>query len=84
MQCSSVFFCQEQLELLLTWSPQGIRNWEAGDVCAKIGCKRHILCQKQVGNVFVSTENGFICTLMKAIFLDFIFAVCIEAFDLVQ
>lgn len=53
-------------------------------MCAKIGCKRHILCQKQAGNAFVSTANGFIYTLMKAILLDFIFIVCIEAFDLVQ
>lgn len=83
MQCRSIFFCQQQLELLLTWSPQGIHNLEAGDVCAKIGCKRHILCQKQVGNVFVSTANDFIYTLMKAIFLDFILTVFTEAFDLV-
>lgn len=82
MQCSSVF-CQKQLELLLTWSPQGIYNWEAGDACAKISCKRHILCQKQVGNVFVSTAYYFIYTLTKVIFFDLIFVVCIEAFDLV-
>lgn len=53
-------------------------------MCAKISCKRHILCQKQVGNVFVSMANGIIYTLMKAVFLDFVFAICIEEFDLLQ
>lgn len=84
MQCNSVFFSQEQLELLLISSLQGIHNWEIGYVYAKIGCKRHILCQKWVGNGFVSTANRLIYILMKAIFLAFIFVMCMEVFDPVQ
>lgn len=39
------------------------------------------LWPKQVENVFVSTSNGFIYTLIKAIFFDFTFVVCINTFD---
>lgn len=73
MQYRSIFFCQQQLELLLARSPQGIHNWKARVMHANIGYKRQIFMPKAGWKCLCQYSKWFHLYLNEGNFLGFHF-----------